>query len=118
MAVDFSDQYPNLGTDPSCNDRCPPRTANDAQADRLRRHRVAVANRRASRFYAGHYDGERDLSCRWVSASSSACRSGAQIGGSRHEYSMASGFVMASATNLIPFFSETVLGMDRGAAGM
>jgi EmrB/QacA subfamily drug resistance transporter len=29
-----------------------------------------------------------------------------------------SGFVMASATNLIPFFSESILGMDKGAAGM
>lgn len=32
--------------------------------------------------------------------------------------SMISGFVMASATNMIPFFSETILGMDKGAAGM
>ncbi|MCR2805751.1 MFS transporter [Paenibacillus soyae] len=32
--------------------------------------------------------------------------------------SMVSGFVMASATHLIPYFSETVLGMDKGAAGM
>ncbi|WP_158289337.1 MFS transporter [Paenibacillus flagellatus] len=32
--------------------------------------------------------------------------------------SMISGFVMASATNMIPFFSETVLGLDKGAAGM
>lgn len=32
--------------------------------------------------------------------------------------SMISGFVMASATNLIPFFFETVLGLDKGAAGM
>ncbi|HZG88459.1 MFS transporter [Paenibacillus sp.] len=29
-----------------------------------------------------------------------------------------SGFVMASATNMIPFFSETVLGMSKGEAGM
>ncbi|TMV49140.1 MFS transporter [Paenibacillus mesophilus] len=32
--------------------------------------------------------------------------------------SLISGFVMASSTNLIPYFSETVLGMDKGAAGM
>lgn len=32
--------------------------------------------------------------------------------------SMISGFVMASATNMIPFFSETILGMDKGDAGM
>jgi MFS family permease len=32
--------------------------------------------------------------------------------------SMVSGFVMASATNLIPYFSETVLGLDKGEAGM
>ncbi|RIX50107.1 MFS transporter [Paenibacillus nanensis] len=32
--------------------------------------------------------------------------------------SMVSGFVMASTTNLLPYFSETVLGLDRGAAGM
>ncbi|MCK8487055.1 MFS transporter [Paenibacillus sp. MBLB2552] len=32
--------------------------------------------------------------------------------------SMVSGFVMASATNLIPYFSETVLGLSKGAAGM
>lgn len=32
--------------------------------------------------------------------------------------SMLSGFVMASATNLVPYFSETVLGLDKGAAGM
>jgi EmrB/QacA subfamily drug resistance transporter len=32
--------------------------------------------------------------------------------------SAVSGFVMASATNLMPFFAETILGMDKGAAGM
>lgn len=32
--------------------------------------------------------------------------------------SMISGFVMASATHLIPYFSESVLGLDQGAAGM
>ncbi len=32
--------------------------------------------------------------------------------------SSASGFVMASAMNLIPYYSETVLGMDKGDAGM
>lgn len=32
--------------------------------------------------------------------------------------SMISGFVMASATNLIPYFSETILGMSKGDAGL
>ncbi len=31
--------------------------------------------------------------------------------------SMVSGFVMASATNLLPFFAESVLGMEKGASG-